>query len=430
MCNIKSVIETEDEKSNMIKINTAAFEKAATQIIYTAAKETCLASEAGDIDVDGVPLIPVVADGSWFEKELTIEITPQCGLVIHPVHFYFGATSDGLIGNDGIFEIKCQSSENLTSNHQMRALKMHKKETPQTGRRDSEVVGMVTACRDGGDTAHNTISTGLYTFQFNYGSFLIVSFIDCSAKMADVDNAPKRLPAVPESVLKRRKARSTFKLKQLKKSIEERKERAKKTKKYFKRAEAYVKEFRMKERDEVRLARNAKKAGDFYIPPEPKLAFIMRIRGVNQVAPKVKKVLQLFRLRQINNGIFIKLNKATLNMLRICEPYVTWGYPNLKSVRELVYKRGFAKINGQRIPITNNEMIEKKLGKYGIICTEDLVHCIYRADRRFKYAMNFLWPFKLNTPTGGWRKKTNHYVEGGDFGNREDTINKLLRKMV
>ena len=35
-----------------------------------------------------------------------------------------------------------------------------------------------------------------------------------------------------------------------------------------------------------------------------------------------------------------------------------------------------------------------------------------------------------NTPTGGWRKKTNHFVEGGDFGNREDKINPLLRKMV
>ena len=32
----------------------------------------------------------------------------------------------------------------------------------------------------------------------------------------------------------------------------------------------------------------------------------------------MKKVLQLFRLRQINNGVFIKLNKATINMLRIC----------------------------------------------------------------------------------------------------------------
>lgn len=51
-------------------------------------------------------------------------------------------------------------------------------------------------------------------------------------------------------------------------------------------------------------------------------------------------------------------------MLRICEPYVTWGIPNLKSVRELVYKRGFAKVNGQRIPITSNEIIENKLGMY------------------------------------------------------------------
>ncbi len=32
----------------------------------------------------------------------------------------------------------------------------------------------------------------------------------------------------------------------------------------------------------------------------------------------MRKVLQLFRLRQINNGVFIKLNQATVNMLRIC----------------------------------------------------------------------------------------------------------------
>jgi hypothetical protein len=51
-------------------------------------------------------------------------------------------------------------------------------------------------------------------------------------------------------------------------------------------------------------------------------------------------------------------------MLRICEPYVTWGYPNLKSVRELIYKRGFAKVRGQRIPITSNAIIEKKLCMY------------------------------------------------------------------
>lgn len=51
-------------------------------------------------------------------------------------------------------------------------------------------------------------------------------------------------------------------------------------------------------------------------------------------------------------------------MLRICEPYITWGYPNLKSVRDLIYKRGHAKVRGRRIPLTSNDIIERKLGMY------------------------------------------------------------------
>ena len=35
-----------------------------------------------------------------------------------------------------------------------------------------------------------------------------------------------------------------------------------------------------------------------------------------------------------------------LNVLRwvILEPYITYGCPNLKAVRDLVYKRGFVKV--------------------------------------------------------------------------------------
>ncbi|XP_044736122.1 60S ribosomal protein L7 [Chrysoperla carnea] len=255
-----------------------------------------------------------------------------------------------------------------------------------------------------------------------------------AAKPAEPKKSPadpkKKLPAVPESVLKHRKRRDALRAAKVTLTVQRRANYIKKRKQIFKRAEKYVKEYRIKERDEIRLIRQAKNRGNYYIPGEAKLAFVIRIRGINQVAPKVRKVLQLFRLKQINNGVFVKLNKATINMLRICEPYVTWGYPNLKSVRELIYKRGFAKIKGQRIPITSNTIIESKLGKAGIICTEDLVHELFTVGKKFKYASNFLWPFKLNTPTGGWRKKTNHYVEGGDFGNREDKINELLRRMV
>lgn len=79
-------------------------------------------------------------------------------------------------------------------------------------------------------------------------------------------------------------------------------------------------------------------------------------------------------MRQINNGVFIKLNKATLSMLRIIEPYVAWGYPNMKSVRELIYKRGYVKVKGARTPITDNKIIEERLGT---VTLNFLLLCIF-----------------------------------------------------
>merc|ERR1711972_398186 len=147
-------------------------------------------------------------------------------------------------------------------------------------------------------------------------------------------------------ILKRRKRQATARAERQKAALADSAARKKKRADIFKRAEKYAKEYREVERENIRLVREAKKDGGFHVAAEDKFAFVMRIRGVDQVAPKVRKALQLFRLRQINNAVFVKLNKATINMLRICEPFITWGTPNLKSVRELVYKRGFVKIAG------------------------------------------------------------------------------------
>lgn len=124
--------------------------------------------------------------------------------------------------------------------------------------------------------------------------------------------------------------------------------------------------------------------------------------SINEIAPKPRKILQLLRLLQINNGVFVKVTKATEQMLRLVEPYVTYGYaqsflcycmtiprhflrePNLKSVRELIYKRGYGKVNKQRIPLANNGVIEEVLGKHDILSVEDLVHEIFTTGPNFK----------------------------------------------
>ena len=93
------------------------------------------------------------------------------------------------------------------------------------------------------------------------------------------------------------------------------------------------------------------------MPPEEKLVFVIRIRGILNVSPKVRKILQLFRLKQINNAVFVRVNAATTKMLRLVEPYISYGYPNLKSIKELIYKRGFGKVSGQRVPLSDNAVV-------------------------------------------------------------------------
>merc|ERR1712055_573099 len=124
-------------------------------------------------------------------------------------------------------------------------------------------------------------------------------------KMAD-----SAVPSVPESVLKRQKNLERVKSARAIAVVKRRKALKEKRGVIFKKAQTYAKEYRAKERDEIRLRRMAKRDGNFYVPAEAKLAFVIRIRGINQVSPKVKKALQLLRLRQINNGVFVKLNKC------------------------------------------------------------------------------------------------------------------------
>jgi large subunit ribosomal protein L7e len=107
------------------------------------------------------------------------------------------------------------------------------------------------------------------------------------------------------------------------------------------------------------------------------------------------------------------------------EPHIAYGYPSIKTIKDLVYKRGFGKIGGDRIGLKDNMLIENHIGKYDIICIEDIVHEIYSVGPYFKEVNNFLWPFKLSNPKGAFPKKRHHYNEGGCAGNMEEKINKF-----
>jgi large subunit ribosomal protein L7e len=202
--------------------------------------------------------------------------------------------------------------------------------------------------------------------------------------------------------------------------------------KFEENSKKYDAEYEAAQKQAVENRRKAKVEGGFFVPAEPKLALVIRVRGTIGVSPKAKKVMQLFRLRQLHNATFVKLNEATIRMLRLIEPYVTYGYPSRETVKKLIYKRGFGKINKQRIPIGDNEVIQDGLAGTGVECVADLINEIYTVGPNFKKANNFLWPFKLSNPKGGFSKKTKmlHFMEGGEAGARGEEINKMVKKML
>ena len=62
------------------------------------------------------------------------------------------------------------------------------------------------------------------------------------------------------------------------------------------------------EADLIRLKRDARKKDGFYVEPEAKLLFVMRLRGLNDLHPKTRHIMKLLRLRQIHNGVFMRVS--------------------------------------------------------------------------------------------------------------------------
>ncbi|XP_028799520.1 60S ribosomal protein L7-1 [Neltuma alba] len=245
------------------------------------------------------------------------------------------------------------------------------------------------------------------------------------------EEEPKPLNYIPEIILKKRKSSEALALR--KKDQLQQKKFQKNSKDYIKKPEDFIIEYRNKELDLIRMNRRVKrikKQPELLMPnSNSKLLLIIRIQGKNDMHPKTRKVLYKLNLRRIFSAVLVRASVGIMAKLQRVEPYVTYGYPNLKTIKELIYKKGFAKVDNQKVPLTDNNIIEQALGEHGIVCIEDMVHEIVNVGRHFEEVASFLWPFELNNPADGLQGSKTLYKDGGDTGNREDLINELINKM-
>ena len=104
--------------------------------------------------------------------------------------------------------------------------------------------------------------------------------MDKTLKMPEATT--KKLPQLPETLLKKRKLNAQRRARLAKSALEAKRKNTLKRRDIFKRAEKYLKEYMKSERNEIRLRRQAKQHGNFYVPPEPKLvAGLMRFVSVD-----------------------------------------------------------------------------------------------------------------------------------------------------
>ncbi|XP_030556050.1 60S ribosomal protein L7-2 [Drosophila novamexicana] len=257
--------------------------------------------------------------------------------------------------------------------------------------------------------------------------------------MSDKYAVPNKLPGKTVSVLKHRKRR----IQQDQSVIEQKRTdrikriRNARTHHKFKRAESFVMGYLKAERTSKRIRQtilrtniteqSAKAAAE----TNPRLLLVMRHAGKKIFDKTTTEIFKTLHMGQRHNAVFLENSKENQLLLRVIEPFVVYGFPTLSTIRELLFKKGFARIDGKKTAIQSNTMVEEQLGDKGIICLEDIIHEIYTVGPNFDAVKEFLCSFMLSSPRDGWKKKVSvSFKRGGEYGDRGNGINELVARCL
>ncbi|XP_053689780.1 uncharacterized protein LOC128738564 [Sabethes cyaneus] len=246
---------------------------------------------------------------------------------------------------------------------------------------------------------------------------------------------PNKLPAEEISILAQRRSRIRREANQwVRKPLPENR----KTK--FCKPEFFIADCRKAERDAKRIKRNFLKTGVELKNPDiqhGRLILVFRHRGKYIANKEVMHILAKLGLPYKRRAVLLKLTEGVHAMLKMVEPWVIWGYPNITTVRELLYKYGlFTPENGEKgpkkIPIASNKLVEDKFGHLGIICVEDLLHELLTVGPNFFKVTKILHTFELRSPADGWKTARRGKLRslGGEAGFRGEEINEFFKRLL
>ncbi|XP_055836532.1 uncharacterized protein LOC129905155 [Episyrphus balteatus] len=252
--------------------------------------------------------------------------------------------------------------------------------------------------------------------------------------MSDKYAVPNKLPGKTVAVLAHRRRRILQDKSVVEQKRKEHQKRLAKKKEHhkFRRAESFVMNHIKAERTSNRIKQtllHSKVTREE--DTNEKLLLVFRHAGKKVFDETTSKIFKAWNIPKRHQAVFLKNNKENQILLRLAEPFVCYGYPTIATVRELLFKKGFAMIDRKKTPIQSNTMIEEHLGEKGIICLEDIIHEIFTVGPNFERVTSFISPFALGNPKDGWQKKVSvSFKRGGEYGNRKAAINELVSRCL
>jgi len=231
---------------------------------------------------------------------------------------------------------------------------------------------------------------------------------------------PDKPVLVPETVLRRLRQDDGM-LKRRRKKPEIRK--LKKKSKPFRaliRPEKLVKAFLSKENDQRRLyilkkKKEAKKkqltqmretTKKIHIQKDsvidPYLVLVIRVRDDNGISDEVSTILRKLHLHSRFNAVFMEYNTKNKELLEKIRPFVVYGKPSLAHVKELLQKRACVRIKNaqghiEQKHLSTNLLVEEALGKFDILCVDDLVDQLLNLGNHLSEVLNLFVPFNLSS---------------------------------
>jgi large subunit ribosomal protein L30 len=131
---------------------------------------------------------------------------------------------------------------------------------------------------------------------------------------------------------------------------------------------------------------------------------VVRIKGHVGTAPDVRKTLESLKLDEAFKAALFNETDTLVGMLKKAQRYLTWGNPNKQTILTLLKKAG---IDGE-----NLETLAEKLAKG----EEKLSTPVY---------------VSLHPPSQGFKNTVKRsYRYKGEYGDRGEAINDLIRRMV